>query len=187
MHDWTRVDPNDYHTFHFAWIASILHALNARLLPPGYFAMADHTTPPVIPDLVTLSIPDDRPPESLRAASATTGAAVAELPKAAIIATETGKEHWPAGRRRIAIKHARNRQIVAVIEIVSPSNKSAKPEFADLLEKSVQLLRQGIHLMLIDPFPPTSRDPRGIHAALWKELTGKKFTPPEGKPLTVAA
>jgi hypothetical protein len=93
----------------------------------------------------------------------------------------------PVGRRRVAVRHARNRHLVAVIEIVSPSNKRKQKEFTDLVEKSAQLLRQGVHLLLIDPFPPTARDPHGLHAALWKELTGKKFTPPEDKPLTLAS
>ena len=34
MHDWTRVDPNDYHHFHLAWIAALAHALNTGRLPP---------------------------------------------------------------------------------------------------------------------------------------------------------
>jgi hypothetical protein len=186
MHDWTRVDPNDYHTFHLAWIASLLHALNDGRLPPGYFAMADHTTPPIVPDVVTLSLPADE--DHLAPASAGgTGQSVATAPpKAKIVTTEHARKRKPAGRRRVAIRHVRNRQLVAVIEIVSPSNKAKKQEFADLVGKSVQLLQQGVHLLLIDPFPPTPRDPSGLHAAVWKQLTGKKV-PPEEKPLTLAA
>ena len=41
--------------------------------------------------------------------------------------------------------------------------------------------------MLIDPFPPTARDPEGIHAIVWKELTGKLSRPSQQKPLTVAS
>ena len=61
MHDWTRVDPNDYHDFHGAWIFAIRTALNNGLLPKGYFALGEHSTPPFVPDVVTLSIPDDPP------------------------------------------------------------------------------------------------------------------------------
>jgi hypothetical protein len=189
MHDWTRVDANDYHDFHFSWIAALKTALNKGLLPEGYYAMADHTTPPIIPDVVTLSIPDAPPPREPRLAggNGAAGASGAAPIRATITATASGKKLRPASRRRVAIKHARSRQIVAVIEIVSPSNKAGKPEFADLIGKTLQLLRQGIHVMLIDPFPPTHRDPNGIHATVWKELTGKPFTPPEGKPLAVSS
>jgi hypothetical protein len=186
MHDWTRVDPNDYHTFHFAWIAALFHDLNNGRLPTGYYAMADHTTPPIVPDVVTLSTPDA--PTALASNPNGAGAiAVLTPPQATIATTASGKPPKPIGRRRVVIKHVRNRQIVAVIEIVSPSNKAKKPEFDDLLGKSVQLLLQGIHVLLIDPFPPTARDPNGIHAAVWKRLTRKPFTPPACKPITFAS
>lgn len=182
MHDWSRVDPNDYHDFHGAWIYAIRTALNSGILPTGYFALAEHTTPPIIPDVVTLSVPGEDvcayegAPKSGEAVAPTT-----------VVETARGKRVKPVGRRRVAIYHARNRQIVAVIEIISPSNKRKKPEFADLVGKTVQLLRQGVHVLLIDPFKPGARDPRGIHAAIWKELTGKPFTPPADKPLTLAS
>jgi hypothetical protein len=186
LHDWTRVDANDYHDFHGAWIYAIRTALNSGLLPEGFFALAEHTTPPIIPDVVTLSIPDDAPPLS-HIVNGNVNDGGEPKSGSTIVATAPGKKLKPRGRRRIAIHHARSRQIVAVIEIVSPTNKASKPEFADLIGKSLQLLRQGVHVTLIDPFPPTPRDPKGIHATVWKELTGKAFTPPEGKPLTIAS
>ena len=187
MHDWKRADPNDFHDFHGAWIYAIRTALNTGLLPPGYFALAEHVTPPIIPDVVTLTLPNDLPQKlPYQAKSDSGGVAVAEAP-ASIVATASGKKVLRATPRRVVVQHARNRQIVAVIEIVSPSNKSSKNEFAKFVGKTVQLLEQGIHVVLIDPFPPTLRDPKGIHAAVWKDLTGKAFTPPDGKPLTVAS
>ena len=41
---------------------------------------------------------------------------------------------------------------------------------------------------LIDPFPPTKRDPHGLHAAIWAEIDeGSDFRPPPDKPLTLVA
>ncbi|MFN4904327.1 MAG: hypothetical protein ACK5LQ_03800 [Planctomycetota bacterium] len=40
MHDWSKVPSGTYHNFHLQWIASISRQLNAGLLPPGCFAMA---------------------------------------------------------------------------------------------------------------------------------------------------
>jgi len=180
MHDWTRVDPNDYHTFHLYWLTHLSQALNKNRLPDGYYAMADHTTPPYVPDVVTLASDGAPDPDD------TSEGGVAVAPRTKISATEHGRRLKLAGRRRIAIKHIRDRQIVAVIEIVSPSNKAKKAEFSDLVGKSVQALRQGIHVLLVDPFPPMRRDPNGIHAAVWKELTGKKAVNAD-KPLTLAS
>jgi len=187
MHDWKRVDPNDYHHFHCSWIIALSNALNNGLLPAGFFALAEHSTPPIVPDVVTLTTPNN-PPGKLprRANTAGGGLAVASHPTS-IIATAVGKSIVRANPRRIVVQHARNRQIVAVIEIVSPSNKSSKQEFAKLVGKTVQLLEQGIHVLLVDAFPPTRRDPKGIHAAVWKDLTGESFTPPDDRPLTVAS
>jgi hypothetical protein len=55
------------------------------------------------------------------------------------------------------------------------------------LDKAFAAVDQGYHLLLIDLFPSGPGDPLGIHAALWAELEGEKFTPPKDKPLTLAA
>ncbi len=64
MHDWTRVDPCEYHDFHQTWLPLIKIALNSGVLPDGYFAVTDYSAPPFIPDVLTLdeSDPDGDPP-----------------------------------------------------------------------------------------------------------------------------
>jgi hypothetical protein len=49
------------------------------------------------------------------------------------------------------------------------------------------LLDRRIHLLILDLQPPTSRDPRGIHGAIWEEITGQGYAAPPGKLLTLAA
>lgn len=186
MHDWTRVDPNDYHHFHGRWIFALTDALNLGGLPAGYFALAEHTVPTYMPDVLTLTLPgSERPSKGEEPTDGGVSVATLAPPVTRVADTEEGKKR--AGRRRVAIAHARNRRLVAVIEIVSSSNKGSKADFADLRDKSVELLRAGIHLLLIDPFPPTARDPKGLHDAVWRALTGKRFDPPADKPLTLAA
>ena len=36
-------------------------------------------------------------------------------------------------------------------------------------------------MLVIDPFPPTPRDPRGIHKVIWDELEDEPFEFPPGK------
>ncbi len=188
MHDWTRVDPNDYHTFQFAWIAAIFHDLNNGRLPAGCYAMVDHT-PPVVWDEVPPPTADDQTLASpvIVDANQAGGVAIPPLFVGLIKARASGRKQRSSGRHRVVIKHARSGLVIAAIEIVSPSNKARKSEFADLVRKSVELLQQGGNVLLIDPFPPTARDPNGIHAAVWKRLTRKPFTPPAGKPITFAS
>lgn len=39
----------------------------------------------------------------------------------------------------------------------------------------------------MDLFPPSRRDPQGIHKAIWDRINDEPFTLPADKPLTVAA
>jgi hypothetical protein len=87
---------------------------------------------------------------------------------------------------RVVIRHGRGK-VVAVIEVVSPGNKDSRNAIRSFVEKSADLLNQGINLLIVDLFPPTARDPQGIHKAIWDEFTDEPFTMPEGKSLTVAS
>ena len=87
---------------------------------------------------------------------------------------------------RIAIRH-RLGDLVAVIEVVSPGNKSSRAAIRSFVDKAVAFLRQGVHLLIIDLFPPTPRDPQGIHKLIWDEIVEEPFELPADKPLTLAA
>ena len=44
-----------------------------------------------------------------------------------------------------------------------------------------------IRKLVVDLFPPTPRDPLGIHKAIWDEFGEEPFEAPPGKSLTVAS
>ena len=69
---------------------------------------------------------------------------------------------------RVAIRH-RLGDLVAVIEIVSPGNKSSKAAIRSFVDKAVQFLHQGVHLLIIDLFPPTPRPPGPAPAHLGRD------------------
>lgn len=75
--------------------------------------------------------------------------------------------------------------MVAVIEIVSPGNKDSRNSLRSFVEKAADLLRAGVHLLVVDLFPPTPRDPQGIHKAIADEFLDTPFAPPADKPLTL--
>jgi len=87
---------------------------------------------------------------------------------------------------RITVRH-RHGDIVAVIEIVSPGNKASRAELRAFVEKATDLLRQKVHLLVIDLFPPGPRDPWGIHKVIWDEFQEEDFELPPDKPLVLAA
>ncbi len=55
------------------------------------------------------------------------------------------------------------------------------------VEKTSNLIVQGVHLLVIDLFPPSKRDPQGIHKAIWDEFVEEDFELPADKPLTLAS
>jgi hypothetical protein len=91
----------------------------------------------------------------------------------------------PRGNR-ITIRHPLGR-VVCVIEIVSPGNKGSRSALRSFVEKAVDFLRHGVHLLVIDLFPPSACDSQGVHKAIWDEIQDEPFTLPPDKPLTLAA
>lgn len=87
----------------------------------------------------------------------------------------------------IAVRHVSGDRIVAMIEIVSPGNKSSRNGLRAFVEKAAQLLDNRIHLLILDLHPPGCRDPQGIHGEIWDYFAGEEYTAPTDKPLTLAA
>ena len=54
IHDWTRVGAGIFHHFHHEWISAISRALNAGLLPPDYYALAEQVAGGRGPDVLAL-------------------------------------------------------------------------------------------------------------------------------------
>jgi hypothetical protein len=193
MHDWTRVEPNYLHDFHVGWIAAFRLVLNNGGLPPGYYALAGQDAPPFEPDVLALEVPAPQGRSNGVALTPSPGPA----PSGVTLATSPPQVRFTAAepkagtvsrkQRRIAIRHSSTHRLVAVIEIVSPGNKANKREFLRFVDRALLLLEQHVHLLLIDPFPPTARDLHGIHAAIWRKLVRKRFTPPADKPLTLVS
>ena len=192
VHDWTRVEAGIFHAFHLGWLGHLQAAMNEGLLPPDYYALAEqHATPAakqaarVVADLLTLHGPaDDNPPPLPPAAG---GLALAEAPpkvKHHSIATPSPR----TTRRTLALRHVSGHRLVAVVEIVSPSNKDRPENVEELASKIAALLEAGIHVLLVDLFPPGPHDPRRIHGAIgtWT-ADGVREELPSDAPLTLAS
>jgi hypothetical protein len=182
VHDWTRVDAGLFHSFHQRWIGALCDALNAGGLPPDYFALAEQSIRGPIPDVLTLRLSSEEGPER---GTAPAVAVAARPPRARVVrSTEVGVYARKADRVTVRHRHGR---IVAVVEIVSPGNKASTSELRAFVEKTSDLIQQGVHALVIDLFPPTKRDPQGLHKAIWDEFEDEDFTPPADKPLTLAS
>lgn len=186
VHDWTRVDAGIFHDFHHAWIEEVKRALNRGLLPPSYYALAEQIAGGLGPDVLTLQGPTNGAPPggNLRG-----GIALATKPPQVWFRARAEIDLYAAKAKAIAIRHSSNHKVIAMVEIVSPGNKNSRHGLRAFVEKARELLRAGIHLLVVDVFPPGPRDPQGIHKAIWDEFNekDKEFVLPPDKPLTQAA
>jgi Protein of unknown function (DUF4058) len=192
IHDWSCVDAGIFHDFHHAWIEQIKRLLNSGVLPPDHYAMAEQHTSHFGPDVLTLQSRsfgdhdrDEREPFGNGSRPNDSGVIVSR-PKARL-AGETDLEFYRRKQNVVAVRHVSGDRLVAIVEIVSPGNKSSQAAFRKFVDKAVDLLSQDIHLLILDLIPPTRRDPNGIHGAIWEALTDEEYTAPPGKGLTLAA
>lgn len=183
IHDWSKVDAGLFHAFHQMWTIEISNALNQGVLPSGFFALPEQIVGGPIPDVITLQR-GGKPVDPKRNG----GLAVAEAPPKAryLFSTESEGETYAARANRITVKH-RLGEVVAVIEIVSPGNKSSTRAIRSFVEKAYDLIRQGINLLVVDLFPPSRRDLQGVHKLIWDEFQDEAFELPVDKRLTVVA
>ena len=90
-------------------------------------------------------------------------------------------------RKTLTIRHVSGKRIVALVEIVSPANKDRQDHVDELLNKLEEAVLHGIHLLVVDLFPPGKRDPVGLHSALLARLGDEAEGPPSRTPLTLAS
>lgn len=164
MHDWTKVGAGIFHAFHHFWISALSDVLNGGKLPADYYAL---------PEQVDAGFGSEVLTRQGRAADEDDSEAEAKF--------------YRRKKSLIAVRHVSGDRIVAMLEIVSPGNKSHQHAFESFVNKACELLEHRIHLLIVDPFPPDPRDPNGIHAAIWQKVQDDRFRPPADQPLTLVA
>lgn len=184
IHDWTRVDAGIFHDFHQTWIPEIKRVLNDGQLPPDYYALVEQVAGARWPDVLTLQGPVREDP--LRGEPAG-GLALAAAPPQVAFRFKADGDCYAAKASSVVIRHVSGHRVVAVVEILSPGNNSSRSALDDFVRKAAEMLKGGIHLLVVDLFPPGPRDPEGIHKAIWGELLDQQFTLSLEKPLTLAA
>ena len=159
------MDAGTFHAFHTAWITHLSEALNGGLLPPSYYALPEQHGGRLIADVLTLQTPSSAGPPPV----ADGGVAVAETPPR-VRRKLTPSPAARASRRTLTIRHVSGHRIVALGEIVSPANKDRAAHVAEFADKAETALWHGIHVLLVDLFPPGRHDPQGMHGAIWERF-----------------
>lgn len=187
IHDWMRVDAGTFHAFHTSWITHLMEALNGGLLPAGYYALSEQVATRMQTDVLTLRTPGATP----RPDPGNGAVAVAEAPPQAHAVARPDpkrKPRHPHPRgRHLVVRHLSGHQVVALLEIVSPSNKDRKQHVRDLAGKVVRSLEAGVHVLLLDLLPPGPHDPGGLHGAVWSWFDTAAYEPPGDRPLNLVS
>jgi hypothetical protein len=185
VHDWTRVSAGTFHDFHVSWIGEIKKSLNAGLLPRGFYAQAEQVAGEIVPDVIALHTGESYSSSNGAVSGAT---AVLEAPPQVSVVHELSEEEdYAVLQNSVVIRHASGDRVVALIELLSPGNKSSSGQMEALIRKLSSALHQGIHLLVVDLFPPGPHDPQGIHAAFWHFGQGAAFRLPPSKQRTLVA
>jgi hypothetical protein len=186
VHDWTCVSAGIFHDFHHAWICELQRALNGGVLPDEFYALVEQLRgriPPVL-RLQQSSDSHENDVDDLPPVEGTL--ALAAPPKVRFTAT-TEMQYYVEKQNSVVIRHSSGDQVVALVEVVSPGNKSSRYALRKFVEKAAETLFHGYHLLILDLLPPGPRDPQGIHGAIWEEIEDDTYRAPVDMPLTLAA
>jgi hypothetical protein len=188
VHDWTRVEAGIFHDFHTAWVAEIRSALNEGVLPDGFYALAEQHAGRGIADVLTLHA-TPASTDRLTYASPPGGTAVAEAPPKGSRRQTVAQPGLLARRRTLTIRHVSGHRLVALLEILSPANKDRREHVAAFAHKAADALDYGIHVLMVDLFPPGPHDPSGMHGVIRSLLedSDEAYDLPLDEPLTLAS
>ena len=124
VHDWSRVDAGIFHDFHGELIRAIKWALNHGLLPGEYYAMMEQRAAGLVADVLALQrTPTD---DIGLASSPTSGAQTGLLLETPVVEMtyEADEDYYRRKRNTVVVRHVSDDRVVAMIEVVSPGNKS---------------------------------------------------------------
>ena len=185
LHDWTRVHAGEFHAFHNGWLFTLQQALNAGGLPKNFYALAEQrATPegenPYGPDVLALERRNEPSDVGLYGDDgADGGVAVAEPPPETSLQAEVDEEAWYALRRRtLAIRHRSRDRPVAFVEIASPGNKDRPAAVEAFVDKCASAFAGGLHLVVVDLFPPRANDPGGLALTVARAVGLREFKVP---------
>lgn len=182
LHDWSKMSAGHFHAFHTSWLIHMAEFLNDGVLPDGFHALPEQHTEGFITDVTTYEVD----PVPRRKKSKDDGGVAVVEPKSErrVIAK---KVVYPG--RHIAIHRTAVPRVVAVIELVSNSNKDRRETVGEFAGKVADYLRMGVHVLVVDILPPSRSTPNGMHAAIWTSLDrdASVESPSESRPFLIAS
>ena len=76
-------------------------------------------------------------------------------------------------------------EVVSRLMSVGEALKEILPKAMEFARKAAEFLLAGVHLLVVDLFPPSRRDPQGVHKLIWDRIKDEDYALPPDKPLTL--
>ncbi len=186
VHDWSRVPAGIFHGFHLRWISELTKTLNTGGLPPEFYADAEQYADTKNADVLALH---RSPAGSTDPLSSSGSVATLALTLPAETAERTARtlKTQTQTQRRIVVRHISGHRVVAHIEVVSPRNKDRRASAEEFIAKGREAIDAGVHLTVIDLFPPTRATRRGLAPGVWRKYDRVPVVAPAGQPVCVAS
>jgi hypothetical protein len=134
-----------WNTFHHAWAATIARTLNRRILPVNYFAAPNVRFGPRVEIDGGTFQNSGEPADAAAQAPGAAALTLATPPVTAVIPAA-----FPDTVEVVIVSQEGGPQVVAAIELVSPSNKDRPATRRAFVAKMSSYLQQGIALSVID-------------------------------------
>ncbi len=185
IHDWSTVPAGVFHGFHHRWLGRLAEALTATL-PPDYYAEAEQHTEERVADVLTLHARSPSSPPS----TGGFGSTAAVLTSPITSATHRAARHRPKARPRpkhVVVRHVTGHRVVALLEVVSPGNKDRRRSVDQFAEKAEYAILNGVHVAVVDLFPPARSAPHGLPARVWRRFDRSPVTLPAGRPFSLGS
>jgi hypothetical protein len=181
IHDWTRVSDAAYHGFVLDWTVKLSRRLNGGALPASYFAMTEAID--LRPTAGFCDLPE--PDRAVVHRGDEDGLLhVSEHPPRTAFRMADERMHYAC--RVVTVRDDLHQPAAAVMFVTRQDHQTAYRQEA-IARLAVGAITRGIHLLIVDLFPPNPRSPQGIHKVIWDRIADESFTLPPDKPLTLAA
>jgi hypothetical protein len=146
IHDWKKEFDWLFKSFHLGWVLEISKLLN-QSLPSEFYSLLE--------------------PDSSKLEGVYQGPI-----------SEDDDDGYYSRRTKdlISIRQTETDRVISVIEIICPNDKSEAARVEEVISRVCGLLNRGIHVLLVDLFPPTLNDPNGLHFAIWHKLENKSVS-----------
>ena len=124
IHDWSRVPAGVFHDLHLGWVVTLASAMNNGVLPPTCYAMIEPTAPSDWSDVAAVDRDRDQPDDGSNEDSPLVN--LWDDPPRVRFAMTDEAAWYRRKQNSVVIRHSSDDRIIALIEIVSPGNKSSR-------------------------------------------------------------